>query len=74
MGKKKTVAPRVPPPPGAVVCNSICALDRIRRYELAVEAFCQLSSEVLQRAIRKDEAAPASLIRQYWRFSYGAWG
>ncbi len=74
MGKKKTVVVARVPAPGAVVCTSICALDRIRRYELAVEAFCQLSSEVLQRATRKDEAAPALLIRQYWRFSYGAWG
>jgi hypothetical protein len=74
MGKKKSGLSRVAPPPGAIVCTSICALDRIRRYELAVEAFCQLSSEVLQRAIRKDEAAPSFLIRQYWRFSYGAWG
>jgi hypothetical protein len=74
MAKKKSTLPRVSAAPGAIICTSICALDRIRRYELAVEAFCQLSSEVLQRATRKDDLAPASLIQQYWRFSYGAWG
>jgi hypothetical protein len=70
MPKKKSLTP----PQGAIICTAICALDRTRRYELAVEAFCQLASEVLQRATRKDAAAPPSLIEQYWRFSYGAWG
>ncbi len=62
------------PPQGSAVCTMICAIDQTRRYELAVEAFCQLSSEVLQRACRKDEAAPTLLVQQYWRFSYGTWG
>ena len=74
MAKKKSAVPRMPRPPGAVVCTKLCALDQTRRYELAVEAFCQLSSKVLERAIRKDEAAPAFLVQQYWKFSYGAWG
>jgi hypothetical protein len=74
MARKKSAHPRMPLPKGAVTCASICALDQTRRYELAVEAFCQLSSEVLQCAMRKDAAAPPFLIQQYWRFSYGAWG
>ena len=74
MARKKSILPQMPPPRGAVICASICALDQTRRYELAVEAFCQLSSEVLRCAMRKDEAAPTFLIQQYWRFSYGAWG
>ena len=61
MAKKKSVVPRMTPLHGAAICTSICELDRTRRYELAVEAFCQLSSAVLQRATRKEEAAPASL-------------
>ncbi len=74
MTKKKSDVPSTTPLHGAAICTSICVLDRTRRYELAVEAFCQLSSAVLQRATRKEEAAPASLVRQYWQFSYGAWG
>jgi hypothetical protein len=74
MAKDKSTLPRAPAPPGALICSSMCALDRVRRYELAAEAFCQLSSEVLRRASRKDQAAPASLTQQYWRLSYGAWG
>jgi hypothetical protein len=74
MSKKKPNRPHFAAPPGAAVCTMICALDQTRRYEIAVEAFCQLSSDVLTRASSKDEAAPALLVQQYWRFSYGTWG
>jgi len=74
MTNKKSIVPRMTVPKGADICTTICALDQTRRYEIAVEAFCQLSSEVLQRALRKDEAAPADFVQRYWRFSYGTWG
>jgi len=72
--KKKSDSPPLTPAPGAAICAAICCLDRIRRYEFAVEAFCQLSSAVLERASGKAEAAPNSLVDQYWRLSYGTWG
>jgi hypothetical protein len=49
MAKKNSGLSGMTPPQGAIVCTSICSLDQTRRYELAVEAFCQLTSEVLQR-------------------------
>jgi|SRR5450631_329345 len=58
---------------GAALCAAICEVDEARRYELAVEAICQLTTEVLTLCAKNHDAeAPASLIRRYWGISYAA--
>jgi hypothetical protein len=32
---------------GAAVCTALCTIDEARRYELGVEAICQLTTDVL---------------------------
>jgi hypothetical protein len=58
---------------GAAVCAAFCEVDDARRYELAVEAICQLTTDVLALCAKNHEAeAPAHLIRRYWGISYAA--
>jgi hypothetical protein len=43
----------------------------VRRYELGVEAICQLTTDLVTlRAENRDAAAPADEIQRYWEISY----
>lgn len=58
---------------GAALCAAFCEVDEARRYELAVEAICQLTTDVLTHCAKNhDAAAPPTLIRRYWGISYAA--
>lgn len=58
---------------GAAVCAAFCEVDSVRRYELGVEAICQLTTDVLALCAKNPDAdAPAHLIRRYWGISYAA--
>jgi hypothetical protein len=61
------------PKNGAAVCAAFCEVDVARRYELAVEAVCQLTTDVLMLCAKSPDAqAPAHLIRRYWGISHAA--
>jgi hypothetical protein len=53
------------------VCAAICQFDDVRRYELGVEAICQLATEVVASRVKnRDAAAGADLIDRYWGIIY----
>jgi hypothetical protein len=55
----------------AAVCAAWCNFDDARRYELGVEAVCQLATDVVAlRAKCLDAQAPAELIERYWGIVY----
>jgi hypothetical protein len=69
MARRRTLVPRN----GAAVCAAFCEVDDARRYELAVEAICQLTTDVLALCAKNHDAeAPVHLIRRYWGISYAA--
>jgi hypothetical protein len=55
---------------GAAICAAFCQFDEVRRFELGVEAMCQLIIDaVSRRAKNRDAAAPASQVRRYWEIN-----
>jgi hypothetical protein len=45
----------------------LCQFDEARRYELGVEAICQLATDVVALRVKnRDAEAPAGLIERYW--------
>ena len=60
---------------GAARCAAFCQFDEVRRFELGVEAMCQLTIDVVARTAKnRDAAAPASQIRRYWEISNAVLG
>src|SRR5260370_16813899 len=58
---------------GAAVGTALCNMDDVRRYELGVEAICQLTTDVLAISAKNHETeAPAHLVRRYWGISHAA--
>jgi hypothetical protein len=58
---------------GAAVCAALSSIDDARRCELAVEAICQLTTDVLAISAKNHDAeAPARLVRRYWGISHAA--
>ena len=56
---------------GTAVCIALCNIDDVRRYELGVEAICQLTTDVLAISAKNHEApAPAHLVQRYWGISH----
>jgi hypothetical protein len=52
---------------GAAICAALCQFDEARRYELGVEAICQLATDVVALRVKnRDAEAPAGLIERYW--------
>jgi hypothetical protein len=67
MAKRRTPAQKN----GAAVCAVFCQFDEGRRYELGVEAICQLATEVVAlRVNSRDAKAAAVLIDRYWGIVY----
>ena len=55
------------------MCTALCNMDDVRRYELGVEAICQLTTDVLAISAKNHDAeAPARLVRRYWEISHAA--
>jgi hypothetical protein len=66
MAKRRTVVQKK----GAAVCTALCNIDDVRRYELGVEAICQLTTDVLAISAKRHAAvAPAHLVQRYWGIS-----
>lgn len=66
MAKRRALAQN-----GAAVCAALCQFDDTRRYELGVEAICQLATEVVKLRLKsRDAAAPADLIDRHWAIVY----
>jgi hypothetical protein len=56
---------------GAAICAALSQSDAARRYELGVEALCQLTADVVALSVKnRDAEAPASHIQGYWGISY----
>ena len=56
---------------GATICAAFCQFDEVRRFELGVEAICQLATEVVAlRMKNRGAAAPADLLDRYWGIIY----
>jgi hypothetical protein len=56
---------------GAAIGAAFCHFDDARRYELGVEAICQLATEVIElRLNKRDAEAPADLIDRHWGIVY----
>jgi len=69
MAKRRTLLHKK----GAAVCTALCTIDEARRYELGVEAICQLTTDVLAISAKNhDTEAPARLVQRYWRISHAA--
>jgi hypothetical protein len=53
---------------GAALCAVLCKFDTARRYELAVEAICQLTTDVIALGMKnRDAEAPSRLYERYWQ-------
>jgi hypothetical protein len=69
LAKRRTIAQEN----GAILCAALCQLDEVRRFELGVEAICQLATDVVARRVKdRDAQAPADLIDRYWGMIYAA--
>ncbi|HEY6618360.1 MAG TPA: hypothetical protein VIY68_02335 [Steroidobacteraceae bacterium] len=68
MGKRRTLAQQN----GAAVCAALCEFEDARRYELGVEALCQLATDVVVALSEKSRRAPVpgGLIDRYWGIMY----
>jgi hypothetical protein len=56
---------------GAAICAALCQFDDARRFELGVEAICQLTTDVVAlRVQHRDAEAPGDLIDRYWGILY----
>ena len=63
MAKRRTLVQKK----GAAVCTALCNIDEVRRFELGVEAICQLTTDVLAISAKNhDTEAPAELVQRYW--------
>jgi hypothetical protein len=58
---------------GAALCAAFCEFADARRYELGVEAICQLATDVVALSMKnRDAEAPAALIARYWGIIHAA--
>ena len=56
---------------GAAICAALCQFDDARRFELGVEAICQLTTDVVALRVKhRDAEAPGDLIDRYWGILY----
>ena len=63
LAKRRTLAQKN----GATICAALCQFDEARRYELGVEAICELATDVVALRLKnRDAEAPAELIERYW--------
>ena len=53
------------------MCAALCQFDDARRFELGVEAICQLTTDVVALRVKhRDAEAPGDLIDRYWGILY----
>jgi hypothetical protein len=63
LAKRRTLAQKN----GAAISAALCQFDEARRYELGVEAICELATDVVALRLKnRDAEAPAELIERYW--------
>ena len=63
LAKRRTLAQKN----GAALCAAWCQFDEARRYELGVEAICELATDVVALRLKnRDAEAPAGLVARYW--------
>jgi hypothetical protein len=67
VAKRRTLAQKN----GAALCAAFCQFDEVRRFELGVEAICQLAADVVAPRVKnRGTKAPADLIDRYWGIIY----
>jgi hypothetical protein len=63
LAKRRTLAQKN----GAALSAELCQFDEARRYELGVEAICELATDVVALRLKnRDAKVPAGLIERYW--------